>query len=271
MHAVVSQMLWRRRAGLLGWALGLVGVVGLLAVAYPTVRGNTELDKTFTSLSPGVQTLLGLGDGATLTSPVGYLNSQFFANVLPVMLLVFAIGAAAQAIAGDEAAGTLELLLANPVSRTRVAAARAVALALLLGGLTVVCALALVAMAPPAGLDQGLSAATAALRLAQATGACGALALVFAALAFAVGAATGSRPAALVAATALAVFGYLIEGLAEPVRALRPLRAASPWHWLLGTEPLQHGLAWQAWALPFAASTLLVAVGTLFLARRDLH
>jgi hypothetical protein len=139
-------------------------------------------------LPPGVQRLLGLGGQTTLTSPVGYLNSQFFANLLPVMLLVFAVGMAAWAISGDEAAGTLELLLANPVSRARVAAERAGAL-LLLATLTAVCAAALLATAPAVGLDKGLPAG----RLLAASVACALLALVYAAVAFAVGAATGSR------------------------------------------------------------------------------
>jgi ABC-2 type transport system permease protein len=267
MLAVLSQALWRRRVSLTWWALGLAAVAGLLAVAYPTVRDNAELDKTFAGLSPSVQALLGLDQGLTLTSPAGYLNSQFFANLLPVMLLVFAVGVASWAIAGDEAAGTLELLLANPVSRARVAGARAAALGLMLAGLTATCGAALVVMAPPAGLDQGLPA----LRMAQATAACGALALVFAAVAFAVGAATGSRPIALAVAAALAVVGYVIEGLAEQVHTLRPIRAASPWHWLLGSDPLQHGLVWQAWALPLGVGVLLVLLGTLRFARRDLH
>jgi ABC-2 type transport system permease protein len=267
MLAVLSHVLWRRRTGLAWWALGLVAVVGLLTVAYPTVRDNAELDKTFAGLSPSVQALLGLGGGLTLTSPAGYLNSQFFANLLPVMLLVFAVGVAGWAVAGDEAAGTLELLLANPISRARLAVGRAAALGLLLAALTATCALALAAMAPAAGLDRGLPA----LRMVQATVACGGLALVFAAAAFAVGAATGSRPSALGVAAALAVFGFVIEGLAQQVGTLRPVRAASPWHWLLGSDPLQHGLAWQAWALPLAVSALLVLLGTVGFARRDLH
>jgi len=61
----------------------------------------------------GVQTLPGLSAANTLTAPIGYLNSQYFANVLPLILLVFAIGLGAWAISGDEAGGTLELLLAN--------------------------------------------------------------------------------------------------------------------------------------------------------------
>jgi ABC-2 type transport system permease protein len=264
---VLVHALWRRRSSLLWWGLGLVGVVGLLAVAYPTVRDNTELDKTFSGLSPGTQTLLGLGEGTALTSPVGYLNSQFFANVLPVMLLVFAVGMAAWTVAGDEAAGTLELLLANPISRARVALARAGALLLLLGALTAICIVALAAVAPPAGLDHGLPA----IRLAQATVASAAVAWAFAAVAFAVGAATGSRPLALAVASSLALFGFVIEGLAVRVTVLRPIRAASPWHWLLGSDPLQHGLAWRAWILPLAVGALLVLLGACLLTRRDLR
>ena len=212
MLAVLSQALWRRRVGLLGWALGLVGVAGLLAVAYPTVRDNAELDKTFTSLSPSVQAVLGLTGGLTLTSPAGYLNSQFYANVLPVMLLVFAVGVAAWAVAGDEAAGTLELLLANPVSRARVAAERAGALLVLLAALTAVCAAALVAVA-----------------------------------------------------------GFVVQGLAQQVQALRPVQAVSPWHWLLASDPLRNGLVWRAWLLPLASTAVLVLLGTIQVQHRDLR
>jgi ABC-2 type transport system permease protein len=78
---------------------------------------------------------------------VGYLNSQFIANVLPVMLLAFGTGFAAWTIAGDEAAGTLELLLANPVSSARVTLERAGALLLLLAALTAATTAALVGLA----------------------------------------------------------------------------------------------------------------------------
>jgi ABC-2 type transport system permease protein len=267
MLAVLRQAVRRRRTSLLWWSLGLVGVVGLLAVAYPTVRDNRELDRTFAGLPPGVQGLLGLGGQTTLTSPTGYLNSQFFANLLPVMLLVFAVGVAAWAIGGDEAAGTLELLLANPVSRARVAAERAGALLVLLAALTAVCAAALVAMAPAVGLDHDLPAE----RLLAATVASALLALVFAAVAFAVGAATGSRPVAVAAASAVAVAGFVVQGLAQQVQALRPVQAVSPWHWLLASDPLRNGLVWRAWLLPLASTAVLVLLGTIQFQHRDLR
>ena len=180
MLAVLRQTIRRRRAGLLWWGLGLVGLAGLLAVAYPTVRNNTELDRTFAGLPPGVQAALGLDSGNLLTSPVGYLNSQYFANLLPIVFLVFGIGLAAWCISGDEAAGTLELLLANPVSRLRVALERTGALVVLLALLSVLSSLVLVVLAPLVGLSKGLDPT----RIVAATAATALLALTFASLAF---------------------------------------------------------------------------------------
>jgi ABC-2 type transport system permease protein len=267
MVAVLTHTLWRRRTSLVWWALAVAGMCALLALAYPTVRDNNELDKTFAELPPGVRALLGLSGGNLLSSPTGYLDSQLYANVLPIMLLVFGIGLAAWTIAGDEAAGSLELLLANPISRVRVAVARLAALVLLMACLTAVCIAALVALAPATGLDDGLSTT----HVAAATVAAALLATTFAAVAFAVGAATGSRPAALGAAAALAVAGYVLEGLAQQIRALRPVGLVNPWHWLLAHDPLRNGPVWQSWVPPVLAILLLAAVGLPRLARRDMR
>ena len=267
MLPVLTQTLWRRRTSLAWWALAMAGMCALLAAAYPTVRDNNQLDTTFANLPPSVEALLGLTGGNLLSSPTGYLDSQFFANVLPVMLLVFTIGLASQSIAGDEAAGSLDLLLANPISRVRVALARIGALILLLAALAVVCVLALVALAPATGMDKGLSAA----HVAAATIAAGLLALTFAVVAFAVGAAIGSRPAAVAAASSLAVAGYVLEGLARQIHALHPVDAVNPWHWLLAYDPLTHGLTWHTWLPPAVAIVALSVLGLPRLAHRDLH
>lgn len=266
MLSILRHMLRRRWASVLWWSLGLLGVDSLLAVAYPTVRGNSALDHTFAGLPPSVQGVLGLGGANAITSPIGYLNSQFFANLLPVMLLVFAVGLAAWTVGGDESAGTLELLLANPVTRVRVAIERALGLVLLLAVVTAVCAAGLVALAPASGLDRGLPAT----RMIAAAAGSALLALTFAALAFGIGAAAGNARRAIAVAASAAAAGYLVEGLGHQVKALQPVQAASPWHWLLSSDPLRNGLAGQAWVLPVVVTTLAISVGVLVFARRDL-
>ena len=75
---------------------------------------------------------------------------------------------------------------------------------------------------------------------------------------------------AVAVASALAVAQFLIEGLAEQVKALRPLREVSPWHWLLGGDPLRAGLTWHSGLLPLATAVLLMAIGTALFRLRDL-
>jgi ABC-2 type transport system permease protein len=265
--AIVTQVLWRRRWSTLWWLAGLVGFAALLALAYPTVRGNAQLAQTFAGLPPGVQAALGLDPGSSLTAPIGYLNSQYFANVLPAVYLIFAIGLAAWAIAGDEAAGTLELVLANPISRARLLLERAAALTVLLGVLTAGSVGALALLAPPFGLAHGLGVG----HMAAATVASALLALTFAAVALLIGAATGRRSWAISLSSALAVAGFVIQGLAAQVKVLQPVRAVSPWEWALGTDPLRHGLTWESALLPLVVSALLFAAAVPAFKRRDLN
>jgi ABC-2 type transport system permease protein len=261
--SVLGQTFKGRRLALLWWSIGLVG---LYVLAFPTLRHNEALDKTFAHLSPSVKTLLGLGDGNSITSPVGYLNSQLYANVLPMILLVFSVALAAWSIAGDESSGTLELLLANPISRTRVAAARALAIVAMPLALSLVCGVALEAMAPLVALDHGVPLG----RIALAAVANALLALVFAAVAFAIGAATGRRTIAICASAGLTVLGYVLVGIAQQVSVLRPLKAVNPWHWMLTTDPLAQGFGWEAFLLPITVSAVLFAIGTMRFASRDL-
>jgi len=267
----MTGILWHawlhRRLALLWWSVGVACLAALLAVAYPTVRGNQELDKTFADLPNGVATLLGLGNGNPLTSPAGYLDSQFYANLLPLTLLIFGLGMAAWTVAGDEAAGTFELLVTNPVSRVRVAVLRLVATVILLAALATVSAVVLVALAPATGLDADLpvhriiSASIGALLLAT----------TYSAGAFAIGAATGNRSAALAVASALAVVGYVVEGLAPTVAELRPFRFVNPWHWLLSADPIHNGLTTEAWLPPIVATVTLAVAAIPTLAHRDLR
>jgi ABC-2 type transport system permease protein len=264
---VMTQAVWRRRISLLWWCLGMLLAVALVSLSYPAVRDNSELDKTFQTLPPSVQAMLGLDPANLLTSPIGYLNSQFYANLFPIILLVFTIGLASWAIAGDEGAGMLELLLANPLSRLRVAFERAGFVVFMLALVTTVALIALVLLAPNVGLTKSLSID----HIVAATVATAVMTLVFAAVAFAAGASTGNRSLAISLAAAASVAGFVIEGLGAQVTLLKPMREISPWHWLLHSDPLRNGWAPEAWLLPLGVAFVLMAFGAVVFMRRDLR
>ena len=262
---IAERLLADRRRSTLWWSLALVAVVVLIAVSYGAIQGDTGLEQSFEDLPDSVQVLLGTDQGLSLTSPAGYLNSQLFANFLPILLTVFSVGLGARVIAGDEGDGTLELLLSHPVSRRRIATERGLAAVGLLVLLGTVSAVALMLSAAPTELDVGLGALTAATATSVL------LALVHGSAAFGVGAATGSRGSAIAAGAGLTGAGFLVQSLATLDDALRPLRWLSPWQWFLDDPAVVSG--WSAVVLPglaaVAVSIGLAAAGVWRFGRRD--
>ena len=79
------------------------------------------------------------------------------------------------------------------------------------------------------------------------------------------------RSIAVAVGTAAAAGGYIVQGLAQQVQPLHPIRAADPWHWLIDANPLAAGLTWQAGPLPLAVSLIQFGAGAIAVRRRDLH
>ena len=253
------------RRALAWWSLGTVALSAFIVAVYPSVRDNPELNKMVENYPDALKALFGLGQGVDYTSAVGYLNSELFSFMLPLLLLVAAIGAGARAIAGEEERGTLDLVLANPVSRRRLILDKLAALVAEVAALGLVSWLSLVIGCRIVGLNVSSS------HLAAATAAAVLLAVSFGAIALFVGAATGRRGAAIGAAGAGAVAAYLLSSLAELVGFLEPLRGASPFYHYVAQDALGTGLALDHVAfllgLVLAASTAAVVA----FARRDLH
>jgi ABC-2 type transport system permease protein len=119
MRSIIRWTFWQRRWSTFGWSLGVFGFIFITMVFYPSFKDSGEqLAKTFQDLPPAAVQLFG---GSTdFFSPVGYLNSQIFFLMLPLLLTMLAVSLGASLIARDEQDGTLETLLARPVSRAHV-------------------------------------------------------------------------------------------------------------------------------------------------------
>ncbi|MGH8990102.1 MAG: ABC transporter permease subunit [Acidimicrobiia bacterium] len=255
----------RRSAG--WWALGMFALVAFTVAFYPSVKDNASFDQLFEDLPDAVRALVGAQEGIPLTSPPGYLHGRLFAIMVPLLLVTFGVGHGAKAIGGSEADGTLELLLANPVTRRRVVAERFAALVLLLVSVTAVLTVSLVVLSPAVGLLQGVRIT----RLLGAAAAAFAIALLHGTLAFTVGCAVGRPAPAVAVATAAASAGYLLQSLAAASGGFGSVEALSPWHWYLDRNVLAQGLAGGAVAAPVVLAGLLFAAGAWRFGRRDLR
>ena len=257
---VFTKTLWDARRSLLGWALAISAVAAMYAAFWPSVN-TPQMQQALGNYPQGVLEALNYND---LASPAGYLGSSVYGLLVPLLVAVFAIDWGTRAVAGDEEAGTLDLLLAHPVSRTRLALQRFAALITALTLVGALLLLAMLAIAGPAQL-QGITASEFAAATAQLAlfGAC------LGALAFAVGAATGRKALALGASAGVAVLAYLANGVFPQLQGLEWTRDLSPWHWYLGGEPLKNGLQAGDALLLLVVTLVLVAAGTLLFNRRD--
>jgi len=263
---VAARALHDRRRSLLWWAVGVVGLMAFTAAFFPAVEGEATFDDLVQDLPEAMKDLFGLGE-ISLSSAPGYLHARVFSTLLPLVLLIFGIGVGARAIGGAEDDGTLELLLAQPVTRRRVLAERYAAMVALLVALGAVAAASLLAVAVPVDLLDGVSVPG----LLAATVAATLLALLFATLAFTVGAVAGRRSTALGTATATAVATYLLHGVVGVSDAAHAVRFLSPWHWYAERNMLVEGIAPDALLVPPVLCAALLAAAVTVFDRRDLR
>lgn len=259
----------RRRLPLAAWAgrqhrIGLAGltlVVPVLALATASLYGEWSATISGIELPPALQAFLG--EAKDYASPAGFLSAEFFSWV-PAGLAVFAILWGTAAIAGDEEAGRLDLLLAQPVSRARVLAETSGALSL---GLVVA------ALAAIPGLVGGLALSGVAVpvgRVVWATVATVPLLLVYLALALLCAALFSSRAAATAAATGLLVAGYFFNLLATGVDLLRAARPATPFYWGDASRALVGNPVWARVLVLLAVATVLWLLALLAFRRREI-
>jgi ABC-2 type transport system permease protein len=261
---VLREALTERRRFLAWWVVGLVAFVALQLVFYPSVRDATGLNDYSKDLSEAMRALF-VGGETDLTSPVGYLNSQIFAFVGPLLLLIFAVGLGGGLIAGDEERGMLDYTLAQPVTRAALVGQRLAALAVATGLITLVLALTIAVVSPVFDLRIGF------WNLLAASVSCGLLGLLYGALAIGFGALMPGRSRAMAIPGALAVAAWVLDGLAQAVEGLEPWRPLSPFYQALGHAPLRDGAPWGGWALLVAATVVVGGAAVLALQRRDIR
>ena len=245
-----------------GWLVGIVLLVAMIAGFYPAVRNLASLDSIYADLPAALQSLLG---GSDLVSPSGYLRTQLLAFFLPIVLLILGMGRGAAALAGEEEDRTLDLLLAQPISRRRLYLVKSVAVVCWLAVMTVATFVTLAALNSPTGLR---------LPWADLAAVClqmGLMCVAASLMTMAVASATGRRVVGIAAVGYYLIVAYLVQGLSEVVTWLRPVLPLSLWRWYLGDDPLTHGLSPASVLVLVAVSAAATAIGAWAFARRDLH
>ena len=261
LHSVLSKTIHDRRHGLLWWSVGIVLLTVATMSVWPSVRD--EYQKLVQDYPEALLAFFGIEKGGIGTA-AGYLQAELFSLMVPLVLIAYMIAACSAATAGEREAGTLELLLAQPVSRRRVVLEKYGGLCASLAVISAAFAVALVASARAFDLEVGVANQLAAIASAYV------LALLFGAVALLAGCASGHRALAAGVASALAIAAYLLSSLAALVDVLKRFRPLSPFWWYSGHDPLRQGLEPLHIGLLAGATLVCIVAATMVFDRRDL-
>jgi ABC-2 type transport system permease protein len=183
----------------------------------------------------------------------------------PLLIAGLAIVGASASIAGEEEDRILALVLAHPVTRSRLILAKAAAIAAIV---------VLVAVASWGGLIAGVALAGGGISVTNL--AAFSLQLTFfglaaGAVALAISASTGRRSLANGTAAAVTIVGWLINGFAPLVSGLGWLKYLSLFHYYEGNDPLARGVDVTNIVVLGALAVLLTVLAMVAIDRRDLR
>lgn len=261
MFAEFKHTLRRLRGQIIGWSLGL-GLYSLfMALFWDAVLDMEGLQEMIDNYPP--QMAAFFGGMSAITTPAGYMNTYYF-SMMPVIAGLFAVVAGAGLLAADEEKGILDLVLAYPISRTRLFWARLLALSL---GLTVVMVAGWLGWyLPSLGTSMDLSAVAFLLPFVSLF----AVLLLFAALALLLSMMLPATRLAATLAGVLLVGNFLLIGLANLNERLQTLVEATPLHYYQGGFAVA-GIEWLWIAGLIGAALLLAAAAWLLFLRRDIR
>lgn len=245
-----------------GLALGLLSVITV--ASFPALEEQAPaINELIESYPPEMRELFGAGEGTDLTTIEGFLASQVFSFMAPLALAFFPILAAANAIAGAEDRGTIDVLLGNPIPRWQLVWSSFAATAL-----SLICVLAILGLAtwvPAVLLDVELPLS----RTADAVLNMWPLCAFFGGLAMLCSALFHRRLLAIAIPGAVLVASYFVNALGNTVEALegaRPLTAF--YHY---GSAIEDGIAWTSFAGMTLVALLLVFLASLAFSRRDIY
>lgn len=106
---------------LFAWLLVLVILTGLLMAIYPLMMDSNMksiFDSFLESLSPSVKSVLGFYDEIDYTNISDFLG--FIFQYIAVFIVIFAMQLGANALAKEQANGSIEYIYLNPISRNEI-------------------------------------------------------------------------------------------------------------------------------------------------------
>jgi beta-exotoxin I transport system permease protein len=264
LRSVAGKTLFEQRRALVWWALGTIAMVFVVVAYYPSVRNDPSLTDFLQNLPPAAQAFSG-GVNVDFSSPDGWLTSQLFSNIGPLIFIIYGVVLGAGAIGREEDRGTAELLLTTPISRRRVVLEKALAALVLIVALGAVLLVSLLVGTKAFDMEIGFSGVLAASIQTVLLG------TTFCALALAISAWLGPRAHAAAISGSVAFAGFMLYSLAPVVDSLHGWQKLSAFYWYQQSNPIGTGFDSGHLAVLAGVSLALSALAVALFDRRDVY
>ena len=261
MFAEYKHTISRMRSQAVGWSIGLVLYGLLLGSMYDAITAMKGIDELLKSYP---QEMLAFFGGITeITTPWGYLDTEYF-TFINLIIGIFAIGVCVNLIVGDEEKGLLDLVLAHPISRTRLYWGRLLAYLTMIVAILFISWLSLVIPSRAYGFD------LTPIEFLRPFLSLFAISMFFSTLALLLSFVLPSTRFAGTLSGAMMVLNFLLIGLSGINPDLEPFMKFTPMHYYQGGYAI-NGLEW-GWFFWLLIITFLFALLSwiLFL-KRDIR
>ncbi len=262
LSSVFAKSLYDRRWSILAWNVAAVSLVFYMGGFIPTFT-KIPAFREFLEGMPSYARVL-IGRVQDLSTPIGWFDSTVYALYAPLFVVIVAIVVGADAVAGEEHRGTLDLLLAAPVSRTRALVEKCLAMMVEVAVLSAAVGGAVLAAARVFSLALETAPVVAATVHLVALGwAAGGIALAGSAW-------WGDKGRSVLVTTSVLLVGYLLYATAEYSDLVRWLEVLSVFAYYRDPSPLMEGVHWAHVAVLVGIALAGVGLGTVGVNRRDL-
>lgn len=259
---IFNKTLFEKRWATLVWIVAITAFCVLVVVLFPTFKES--FGEALKETPESLKSLLG--EASDYQNINGYIDIQVI-NQMVFLTLIMGIILGTGLIGGEESDGRLQTLLAQPVSRGRVYWHKFAAMSLLI----LLATLGVFVGTVLGALFIGEAGNLELVRLMQATLMTWLVTLVFAGLAFAIGAITGKKGMSGIVAGFLAFAFFMITTLAGTATVLKSVNHLSPFKYFNTPSIMKTGLDTGNVIVLLAIIAVLALLGWFWFRSRDVY
>lgn len=267
MTPIIKWEIKQRRAFTLGWTIGVLVIVILIMLIYPSIHSQADqLNDLLNKLPAAIRDLKTGGSNVDTTSPIGFLNSQLYYATLPLFYIIMAISLGSRLLSRDEQDHSLELILARPIGRGKIISAKAISGILIMSFISLLATLTTLVLAGVVDLQVN------AINLILVNLYCIVFSMSFGAIAFTLTAiGNKARGVSVAFALAFSLGGYLLTSLSGLSSYLEGPAKLLPYHYYNPTQILQGNVSAGLTIYLISIFTICVIVSRISFQKRDIY